>query len=443
MGRTAPGPFVPPLIGNTLQFARDPLQFYVDTAARYGDIARIGLMGRTCFLLNHPDHVRHVLQGRVDNYVKSSSYRELARLLGNGLLTSEGALWKRHRRVIQPAFHRKSLDQLVDTMFACADEAGEAVAQRTGGVADISAACMQASLSIVGRALFGTGLGHRAQEVEQAIRASLVYINARAEAPYPLPYRIPTPRKRAFEQGRARLDALVQAIIAERRRADHPGDDLLGMLLTATDEDGQGLSDEELRDEVLTMVGAGYETTATTLSWTLAFLSEHAAVRERAEQAAERAWNDADRRRAVLADDVLDRVLKESMRLRPPVWSITRLAVEDDAMGGYAVPAGSVAIVSPYLAHRDARYWANPEGFDLDHFAPEVVKDRDRQAYLPFGAGQRKCIGERMAMMEMKVILARLLVAFRLDLIPGKRPVPAPSIVLRPAEPLLMRVSKR
>lgn len=431
----AGGPRGFPLLGHLPHVWRDPLPLFIDGMRRYGDVVRYDFGPYPFLLLNHPDHIRHVLLENARNYPKGPDYEALHLILGQGLLTSEGEVWRRQRRLAQPAFHHQALLGFVDAMSGATEEMlGRWAALPRGAVLDVHEEMMGLTLRIVCQTLFGSEITGDAGAVSKALTEVIRFINARTTALIGLPTWVPTPANLRFRQARELLDRLVYRIIDGRRRSGGVANDLLGLYMAATDESGGGrMSDRQLRDEVMTLVLAGHETTAVALSWTFDLLSRHpeAAARVRAEV------------REVLGDgpptlESLERltytgwVLQESMRLYPPAWMITRQALADDDIAGHRVARGMILGVSPYVLHRSPAYWHNPEGFDPERFSPEGSRDRPRYAYLPFGGGPRTCIGNAFAMMEAKIILALVSRRTRLALVPGHRAQMEPSITLRP-----------
>ncbi len=441
----APVPVAPggwPVLGDLPAMRRQPLVFLARTAP-LGDVVRLRL-GRDVFLLNHPDHVQHVLLENHANYRKNFFYQRIRPLVGDGLLTSEGDDWKRKRRLAQPAFHRERLSGFVEVMAhhtaALLDRWSEAAAR--GAAVDVAADMMRLTLTVVGHALFGSDLLGRAERTGQALTTALRITNERFFALVYLPPWLPTPRNARFARALRVLDELVNEIVSARR-GQPPRPDLLGMLMAAHDEEGGGkLSDQELRDEIMTMVLAGHETTANALSWALFLLARAPEVDARlhGECSAVLAGREVrleDLPRLGLAA----RVNQESMRLYPPGWIIGREAIRPDTFGATRVPAGAAVSICPWLLHRDPRFWSDPERFDPDRFLSDG--GRPKYAYLPFAAGPRMCIGNSFASMEMQVVLSMIADRFRLELVPD-RPVKAEtSVTLRPRNGIWMTLHPR
>lgn len=387
------------------------------------------------YVLSDPRDVRHVLVTNNKNYVKSRSYRGLMLALGQGLVTSEGTLWKRQRRLAQPAFHPRAMPDFTRLMTRCTREMLDS--WRADEEVDIHGAMMRLTFRIVGFALLSKDLDQDAQRFGTALSATLHYVAEYTERLVPFPKWLPTPGMRKLNSDLKVLDDVILRVIEERRRSESEHNDLLALFMSATDEGGR-MSDAQLRDEVITMVSAGHETTAAALAWTFMFLGQHPQIAEQVHHEALAATKgegvDLD------ALDLTTRVIKESMRLRPPVWVVERQAIFEDELDGAVVPAGGTVGMSPYVLHRDPEHWPNPEGFDPDRFLPEVEASRPRYSYLPFGAGPRVCIGSAFALNEAKLILAMVMREWRTELVSGQALSSDYGMTLRPAKPILVRL---
>jgi cytochrome P450 len=429
-----PGPAGLPILGSYLSVWQDPTGLFTEGRQRWGNIVGYRFGPFRFLVLNDPDAVQHVLVKNHRNYVKSRSYAGLRLVLGNGLVTSEGELWRRQRKLSQPAFHRQRLATFVDTMTRCTTEALDGWDRRTKPEIDVHAEMMRLTLRIVGHTLFSTELSDDAGELGPAITVAIQRANQEAEAFIRLPLWLPTPMNVKFKRARRRLDATIHRIIAERRRGSHDASDVLGMLMAATDDvDNTGMTNEQLRDEVMTLFLAGHETIATAMSWTWMLLSRHpevaARVREEAQQVLEG-------RTATFADldrlPHIGRVIDESMRLYPPVWIMERQALEDDEIAGYAVPKGTIVAVCTWTLHRNPALWEDPLRFDPDRWLPERSADRHRYAFVPFGAGPRVCIGNQFALMEAKVLLSTIAMRYAIDVDPSFDEAFEAGVTLRP-----------
>lgn len=451
--KIAPGPKGRWLIGNMLEVRTDILTFFMECARDYGDIVRIPIMHKEAFLISGPELIKEVLQDKPKAFSKETrGYIVLRDVLGLGLLTSDGETWLRQRRIAQPSFHRQKIAGFASTMVKAAEGAASSLADigARRRSFDVSAEMMRLSLRIAGETLLSADVSGDADDVGRALTLLLHAVIERIYGLFLFPPGVPTPRNRAFFETIALLDAIVYRIINERRRlpaAERPAD-LLTMLLEARDEvTGEGMTDKQLRDEVMTIFLAGHETTANALTWTFYLLSlfPEAGRKLRAELASVLGG------RAPTFEDIprltyTAMVFEESMRLYPPIWGFSRSPREDMTIGGYFVPKGAHVFVSAYVTHRRADLWDDPEGFDPERFATpstQAALERDekparddkrapRFAYFPFGGGPRQCIGNTFAMMEGVLVLATIAQRLRLDLVPGQRIVPRSLVTLRP-----------
>jgi len=434
-----PGPRI-----NLLQFLlvgspRDLLTVYMDAFREFGDVVRFQAGPFGSYFFAHPDHVKQVLQENNQNYCKKNMFNDLIKpLAGEGLLTSDGDLWRRRRRLAQPAFHRQRVAGFATLMT----EATGSMLDRWRTYAekeqpfDVAAEMRTLTLAIVGRALFSIDISGESDEMGQALNAVFEYFNHRSRHPLSLPPRIPTPRNRRFRQAIRALDKIAYGIIEERRREGTDRGDFLSMLLLAREEEtSDGLTDKQLRDEVGTFLGAGHETTAVTLAWTWYLLSLHPQVRRRLQEELSEVLGERPPTFQDLPNLRYTRmVIEEVMRLYPAAWAMSRSAVGEDEVGGYRIPAKAIVVLSPYVTHRHPAFWDNPAGFDPERFTPERVAARPRYAYFPFGGGPRQCIGNEFALMEAQLIVAMVAQKYRLDLVPGHPVVPDPIFTLRPRD---------
>jgi cytochrome P450 len=441
--RRAPGP--PSHLGlrNLARFAHDQLGLLRAVADTYGDVARVDLLGQSYYLVSHPDDIEAVLVKHARIMRRDQHSVVLERALGKGLLTSDGDLWKRQRRLMAQAFVPRKI-QSYGAAMARVTDAGLGT-WRDGATINLHQEMSRLTMEVVADVLFGSSLTHADTEL---VRASMETVNEffanSPEAMIQLPAWVPTPRNRRMSAAVAGLDALIYRIIA-RRRADEPRDDLLGTLLAARDDDGARMDDRQLRDESMTLFLAGHETTALALAHTLYLLSTHPEVERRLH--AELAAVVGDR--LPTADDAralpyAERVLKESMRLYPPAWTTGREPTEDVDVRSYRIPKGAQILASQWVVHRDPRWFPNPEAFDPDRWAGERAKAIPRFAYFPFGGGGRVCIGNHFATLEATLMLAVIVGRWRLDLLPGQRLAFKPSVTLRQAgDGLRVRLAAR
>ncbi len=442
-----PGPPLLPIVGN-LELLRNssPLHLLLRWRHDYGDVMGWRLGPRKGVMVNDPEVIKHVLGTNHQNYTKAQSYNRLKPLLGEGLLTSEGDFWKRQRRLSQPAFHRKQIEKLAGLMVEEAEKLFESWDQRacTGESFDINEDMMRVTLSIVCRALFGTGLTEdEFVQVSEAMEFLLKETIKRAMRPWFVEF--PTQTNRKYQSYIHRLNAIVYRIIKERRASAEQRDDLLGMLLSARDEDsGEQMSDEQLRDEAMTLFLAGHETTANALSWTFLTLSRHPTVRAKVCAEIETVLGEELPSAQSVAQLPYTRcVLDETLRLHPPLPSFARRAIEDDTLGGFHLEAGTNVLVCPYVLHRHPKLWPNPEGFDPERFQEEKKKEYHKFAYLPFGGGPRFCIGNNFAIMEALIILTVLCRRYEVNLVPFHNIELELSLSLRPKDGIQVSLTRR
>jgi cytochrome P450 len=445
--RWAPGPRGLGLLRAMRLMARDPLRLYSTMRAEYGDVVGTKLGPLYVCMAFGADGVGHVLQERHAIYHKDNvDYRLVKPVLGNGLATSNGDFWLRQRRLMQPAFHHRRVAAFASVMTSRAVamlDGWEEAAKRREPL-DVAAEMMRLTLEIVTSVLFGVDVSGSIE----VIRESFTTVNRRVGDMFGKPWMmlpgmhaLPTPGNRRAWAAQRRLDAVVRAIIAERR-GNGESSDLISMLLHARDETGTGMSDRQLRDEVMTMLLAGHETTSNALAWTFYLLSRHPDAADRLRAELRRALGG----RVPTIDDLAHlpyarMVIEESLRLYPPVWTLSRTPREDDVIGGYHIPAGALVIISPWVTHRHPDLWEEPERFDPERFTPARVAARPRFAYIPFAAGPRLCIGEAFAMQEAHLVLATVAQRFRLDLVSPDAVEPEPLVTLRPRGGLPMTLT--
>jgi cytochrome P450 len=427
-----------------LPFRRNPLRFLEQTARAHGDVAHFRFGPLHVYLLSHPDHVREVLVTQNRNFIKSRALQRSRVLLGEGLLTSEEPFHLRQRRLAQPAFHRDRITAYGRVMAA---EARRTASRWTDGeTLDVSREMMRLTLSIVGKTLFDADVEDEADEIGAALNDAMSLFNRLTNPFGELLDRLPVPGTLRLKRARERLDTTIYGMIQEHRKTGGDRGDLLSMLMLAQDTEGDGTSmtDEQLRDEALTIFLAGHETTANALSWTLALLALHPEAEARLHEELDTALSGKPPEPEDLPSLPYARmVLAESMRLYPPAWTIGRQPLEDFEVGGYFIRAGSIVMLSPWVVHRDPRFFPEPERFLPERWLADDEEARHRFAYFPFGAGPRKCIGEGFAWMEGTLVLATLAQRWRLRLAPGQRLAPEPLITLRPRGGMRMSLKRR
>ncbi len=426
-----PGPEPHFLIGNFPLGRPDPLAVFTGWAREFGDIFYYRAGWIHVYFLNSPELIESVLVTNQQNFRKDRVIQNSRWFLGQGLLTSEGSEWLRQRRLCQPAFHRERLALYARIINGCAEEMLDS--WKDGENRDVHQEMMQLTLRVVAKVLFSVDVKNESKEVAAALNLLMKHSSgARMLLPpwvryLPLPFLIRV--RRAVRQ----LDEVVYRIIRERRESESDKGDLLSMLMSARDEDGSRMTDRQLRDEVMTFLLAGHETTALSLSWAWYLLSENPEAENKLHHELGRVLGGKN----PSFEDLprlcyTEAVVKESMRLYPPAWSLARTAAEDFEIGGYLVPAGSNVVMSQWIMHRDPRFFPSPEQFDPGRWFEEHTQRLPRFAYFPFGGGPRYCVGASFAMMEATLLLAAIAQRFRLRMVPGHKVVPVPSITLRP-----------
>lgn len=432
-----------PLVGSVFHYFRDPLGFLERAARERGDLVEMRFLHQRAWMVSDPALIDQVLVKLPQSFQKDVFLRELKRVLGEGLLTSEGDFWKRQRRLIQPAFHRERIAGYAKIMVDHA--ARMADGWRDGARVDLHHAMMDTTADIVVQALFGSDAGDTG-EVAECIEAIMARFSDPLYLLVPAMDRLPTEANRKVRGVAARLDKIVRGFI-ERRRAmgdAAPKDDLLAMLLAAQDDDGARMSDRQVRDELLILYLAGHETTALALSWTFHLLAQHPEVEARLHAEIRDVLGDRD----PTFEDLprlayATRVVKETLRLYPPAWSLGREATAPIELAGRRFEKGAWIWIIPWVVHRDPRWYADPARFDPDRWEEARAKGLPKFAYLPFGGGPRVCIGNQFAMMEAVLMLATVARRFRLAAAPGFPVVPEPAITLRFKHGLEMIAARR
>ena len=443
------GPRSLPLIGNLPRFARDPLGFFCRLSREYGDVARFSLGGgHKAVLVTHPDHIGQVLMETGKTF--SKSYQKdfsTAVVFGNGLATSEGSFWRRQRKLAAPAFHSRRLNLYAETMVRFTQDAVEE--WQEGRTIDLHEEMMFLTQRIAAKTLFGAdvagvsrGVGEALDDILREMTAEMNGLGAF------LPHGVPTPGRSRLKNAVSQIDRVVQGIVDERR-ADLEGspegesrDDLLAMLMEARDDEGMGMTDKQLRDEIVTLYIAGHETTANALSWAWMLLAQDPATMAELKVELKRVLDG----RLPTVEDVpalayTNAAVKETLRLYPPAWTFFRVAGEGVRIGGYDIPKGTQVWISQWVTHRDGRFFENPNSFAPQRWLDGLEKRLPRYAYLPFGGGPRVCIGNRFAQMEAVLILATIAQRYRPQVLDGG-PEPEPSMTLRPKGEMKARLAR-
>ncbi len=439
-----PGPRGLSALTNVLAFGKDWNKFLLRCQREYGDVVFFRFLNLPLCLVAHPDAIEYILVKNAANLEKSRDYRALRALLGNGLLTSEGNFWQRQRKLIQPAFRHENILSYAKLMT---EAAGAMVEQwRDGETRDVHEDFMGVTLEIVAKSLFGSDVSQDTRGVGQAVNTVMNLFIDQANWAFLLPESLPIPKSARLRKAIDHLNGVIHGIIRARRAHPKPANDLLQTLLDMRDESGAAMSDEQLRDEVMTLFLAGHETTANSITWTMRLLAENP-KKEAALHAELRAVLHG---RAPVAGDLpqltyTEMVVKEALRLYPPAWGIGRRALEEFELAGYRIPAGTNLFMLQWITQRDARFFLDPERFEPERWQEDPTRTGKlpRFAYFPFGGGPRVCVGAGFAMMEAMLLLATFAQRFRFELVPGQDLTPLFSVTLRPKHGLKMLLHRQ
>lgn len=429
---TPPGPTGYPLIGNTFQFTDDRLEFLTNTASEYGPVASFEVAGRTIYQVSDPELVEQVLVRHNQSYIKGELFQEaLGDALGNGLLTSEGSAWREERHRMQPAFHPEMLEQYSEQMTdSVVDLLGS---WSDGDTRNIHEDMMHLTVEIAAQTLFNVDVSDEKADLSEALEAVMDH----AERQYNPPSWLPTPENRRYQAAIRTLEEIADRIV--EKYDDGDGNDVVSILLAAQ---GEEITPERVRDEIITILLAGHETTALALTYTLHALGNN--PEQSAELQAE--LDDVlDGRTPTMADlddlSYTEQVIQEGMRLYPPVWDLFREAAEPDELGGYEIPTGTTVSMQPWVVHHDDRIYDDPMAFRPERWTDEFESSLPKFGYFPFGGGPRRCIGDRFAMLEARLVIATIAQEWTVD--PHDDLSFAPSITLRPDGPVEMTVRRR
>ncbi|MHC3437645.1 cytochrome P450 [Natrialbaceae archaeon A-gly3] len=437
---TPPGPDGLPVLGNQLAFVRDPYGFMTRIAREDGDIAYWEDPDGPVYQLNHPEYVERVLVENNENYVKGKNFQKvLGPITGSGILNSEGERWRRNRHLLQPAFHPDRIREYGSMMTAATKETLES--WEDGQTRLVHEDMMELTLKIVARALFGVDIEDHVRTIGHALEEFMVASESLSHLA--LPPSIPTPSRRKIARAREEIDAVVYELV-ERRRREPTERDVISELLEVTDDHGRGLSTAEIRDEVVTLLLAGHETTALSLTFTAYLLARHPEVETKLVDELE---DVLDGETPTLEDlDELtytERVIKESMRLYPPVPGIVHEPVKPDIIGGYEIQPGATIRMHQWVVHRDPRWYDDPLAFRPERWTDEMERELPKLAYFPFAAGPRRCIGDRFAMLEARLLLATIYANYHLEAVPGTELDLMATITARPKDEVPMTVHRR
>lgn len=440
VSRQPPGPTPPPLTGFLPALRRDPLGFVTRMAREYGDIVRVPLRRTPFIFVNHPDYIEHVLVVQQRRFVKGGlSLNAGRRLLGRGLLTSEGDLWRRQHGLILPGFHRQTVGRYAPTMVD--QTLRHAAGWRDGQTLDVVNEMKRLAIAIDMKTLLGADPGMETHTVADALTVLARHVVAQTRAVVPVPERWPTPGNRRAARAYRQLDDVVYGLIRERRTGGEDRGDLLSMMVHVHDEDGSRMSLQQLRDETMTLLLTGHETTALTLVWTWYLLATHPAAESRLHEEIRQVLDGAPPTLDLVRQmPYLDAVLAESLRLYPPGWSIGRTSVEAFELGGYQFPARTTVSMFQWVMHRDPRYFEAPDEFQPQRWLDGLAERIPTYAYFPFGGGPRRCIGQSFALTEAALVLATIAQRYRLELLDDPPVVPEPVITLQPKYGMRMKV---
>jgi cytochrome P450 len=442
--RVPPGPKGLPILGAALDLRDDPLNSMRRMAREYGDIVRFHVMNRERILLNHPDLIHQVLVIQHAKFHKSELTRRItARMLGQGLLISEGDFWRRQRRLAQPAFHRARVNDYAATMLDLAE--AHIRDWHDGDQRNMAEEMMALTLGIAVRTLFGSELPVDAADVGRAMTFLMRYSLRRQRSPVRIPENWPTPKNRRANRELAFVDSLVYRIISDRQGSGNGNhNDLLALLMSAMDEDGSQMTRQQLHDEAMTLFIAGHETTAQMLSWTWYALSENPAAEARLYKELRSALNGNPPSPADFVRlPYLQAVMKEVLRLYPPAYIMARENIEPCQLGGYEFASGTTILFSQWVTHRDPRFFDDPDAFRPERWLDGLEDRLPPCAYFPFGAGPRRCIGEGFALLEAATVIATIAQRFSFRLLPGHPVVPEPLVTLRPRNGIHMQLHAR
>lgn len=433
------------LLKNVPGILNDPLQHFYRQGQRLGRTYELPVPRKRVIATADPAFIQHVLQKNHRNYKKSPAYKVLKLFTGNGLISSNGSFWQKQRRLAQPAFHKKNLESLFEVMGETVGEYLEELAQKRGNQVDMAKEMMAITAKIALKALFSNTPEEDLETVYESMTESLRYISDSVGMPFSKYVYKLNGRSRKFVQHKAIIDQIVHRAIEARRNSQEKHPDLLQMLLDATEEGSNDqMTDQQLKDELITIFLAGHETSANALAWTLYLLSQHPEVIEKMRaEIASTVGNELPGFQDLRQLSYTRQVIEEGMRLYPPAWGMGRTALGDDEFDGVKIHQGDTIALLVYNVHHSPEIYTNPEDFDPDRFAPERVKERPKMSYVPFGAGPRMCIGYMFALMEMQLLMVGLFQRFDFELVDGQNMEMEALVTLRPKNGVWMRVKGR
>ncbi len=426
-----------------MQARKNILQAFVEMHATWGNFVRFGIPYRRAYFINEPDLIREVLVSSAPLFEKDRALKLTKLVLGDGLLTNEGASHRRQRKLAAPAFHRQRIASYAETMLSCA---GDTAARWVDGArVDMDKEMMRLTLAIVAKTLFDADVNDNAGEIGEAMEVLMTNFPRVVNPLVRLTLKLPLRANREIFAAKDQLDAVIYRLIRERRATGRDHGDLLSMLLAAQDEDdGTGMTDLQVRDEAITLFLAGHETTANVLTWALYLLSQNPEAEARLHEEVDTVMTGGQSAMELYQRLVYTRrIVAETMRLYPPAHTLARMLMKEMTLGGYTLEAGATICFCPYIMHRDPRYWPEPERFDPERWTPEEEEKRPKFTYFPFGGGPRTCIGEQFAWMEGVLALARLAKDWRAAMVPGHVVDTYPLITLRPRNGMPMTLARR
>lgn len=431
------------LFGNTIEFAKDPLGFLTHCAQNYGEIVPLRFFFSPACLLTQPKQIEQVLK-QPERFTKNTpAWQAVRSLVGEGLLTSEGEFWSRQRRLMQPVFYQQRIAAYSETMVLYTQRMLQT--WQEGEVRDIHQEMMQLTLNIVTKTLFNVDMtGAAAQTIAHTLEVAMEWFTSRRKQAFLPLTGLPTSINRRYKQALHTLDQTIYALIQQRRQTGENPGDLLSLLLQAQDEDGQRMSDRQLRDELATLILAGHETTANALSWSWMLLAQHPDVENKLVSELQTVLGD---RTPTLADlpqlRYTEQIIKEALRLYPPLFSIARSPIQDCDLAGYHIPANHILLFSPWIMHRSTNYFVEPLQFQPERWDQDLEKQLPKGVYFPFGEGPRVCMGKSFALMEAVLLLATIAQKFQFTLVSDQQLIPLPSMTLRPKTGIIVQVTKQ
>lgn len=437
--RPIPGPRGKPIIGMIPEMMGDMLGMFMDLSREYGGIVQFKLFSKPYLLVTDPDYVKHILQDNYHNFIRGKSVETGRVLLGDGLPLTDGSYWLRQRRLMQPAFHRQRLLSLVETMTA--NISARLDAWKNTETVDMESEMSHLTLEIIIRAMFSDRLKGGVEELAEAFKVASSFMLWRSQQMWAPPLWVPVSKNAAYNKALKVLNDTVYPLIADARK--NPGNDLLDMLLEMRDADtGEGMTDQQVRDEVVTIFFAGHETSAMVMTWLFYLLSQHSDVEAKVRKEiddvlGERAPTFADLPKMTYTQ----KVLNETLRLYPAAYLFAREGIKDHVLDGYKIPAGTMIFLTPYVTHRNPKFWDDPERFDPERFNSDQVAKRPSHVYFPFGEGPHLCIGNNFALTEMQLILTMAFQRYKINLVPDHPIGLAPEATLRPKYGMMMKIS--